>query len=299
MKHLLRLSAFCALLLILSFGCSTSGPDVLSNSSPAPAAESFTFAFISDTHIVTTDVAAKDGDRTARLRGALDIVHGRDDVDFIMLGGDLVENPGAAIEFDAFDATLKTTLPVYPIAGNHDIGTKPNPAHLALWKSRGYGRGDSPREYYGFLHKNTAFFVIDTFACGSTDPAFAAIADGQLREMDDFFALHAAWPHKIVCGHAPLFIQSAGEANEYFNIPIDYRSRVIDVMKRHGVSVYLSGHRHGDHTTHDPISGITVLTQGSLAFAIGKGQKLGFSLITVGPDGVSKEFIPVVDPPAR
>jgi predicted MPP superfamily phosphohydrolase len=299
MKNPFRLSAFCALLLVLSFGCSTSGPDVLSDSAPARAAESFTFAFLSDTHIVTTDVAAKNGDRAARFRAALDIVHGRDDVDFILLGGDLVENAGAVDQFDAFDTTMKTTLPVYPIAGNHDIGKTPSLAHLALWNSRGYGRGDSKRDYYGFLHKNAAFYVIDTFVCESTDPAVAAIADDQLREMDAFFALHASWPHRIVCGHAPLFIQSADEANEYFNIPAAYRSRVIDVMKRHGVSVYLSGHRHGDYTTRDPISGITVMTQGSLAFAIGEGQRLGFSLIVVNQDGITKEFIPVVDPPSR
>jgi hypothetical protein len=95
-----------------------------------------------------------------------------------------------------------------------------------------------------------------------------------------------------------LFIRSAGEPDEYFNVRQPLRGNLVRILWRHGVKTWLSGHRHLMDKVTDPETGITVYSQPSLAFAIGKGSRMGFCMFHLTRDGIEREFIPVDAAPA-
>ncbi|OQB21124.1 MAG: cyclic 3',5'-adenosine monophosphate phosphodiesterase [candidate division BRC1 bacterium ADurb.Bin183] len=249
----------------------------------------FSFAWLSDTHIVTIDKGAEFGDRTDRLEKVMEKINGRNEIDFIVVSGDLIENVANVEQFEVFDKTMRTNKPVYFIPGNHDIGNTSDMKNIKLWLNRGYGKGNPAKEYYGFTHKGAAFFVLNTFAYQSKEEEVLKRSEEQLQEMDKFFADNSFAKCKIVCGHAPLFILTSDEPDEYFNIKKEYREKIIEIMKKHNARYYLCGHRHGEHKVEE--SWITLYTQGALSWAIGEGQKIGYSIFTFVPEeGLKKEF---------
>ena len=48
----------------------------------------------------------------------------------------------------------------------------------------------------------------------------------------------------VVVGHHPLFLNTADEKEQYFNIPPAQRKRVLDLFSEHGVVAMLGGHAH-------------------------------------------------------
>lgn len=275
------------LLLIILTACSIL-PDRSQNSE-----KEFSFAWLSDTHIVTTDKGAKFGDRTERLEKVMNEINRRKGVDFVIVSGDLIEDVANEKEFEAFDKTMRSDKPVYCFPGNHDIGNTSDMKNIELWLKRGYGKGNPEKEYYGFVHKGAAFFVLNTFAYQSKEGEVLKRSEEQLKEMDKFFTDNSYARCKTVCGHAPLFIMTEDEKDEYFNIQKEYREKIIEIMKKHKAVYYLCGHRHGEHKV-EAESGITIYTQGALSWAIGEGQKTGYSIFTFVPgEGLKKEFYEV------
>ena len=111
----------------------------------------------------------------------------------------------------------------------------------------------------------------------------------QLAEMDSYFSRKGNKRHRVVCGHAPLFLNSADEPDEYFNVPGEYRKKILAVMKKHGVDTYLCGHTHRDLVATDPC-GVTVYAQTALSFQLAKGARPGYYLFTVGPEEIAREM---------
>lgn len=253
-------------------------------------ADDFEFAWVTDTHVVTTSPVGKDYDRTIRLREVLADM-GTSSPDFIFHGGDSVEKPGDPQQAAAFDQAMRTEIRWYPIPGNHDIGNSPTSKTLEAWAAAGRGRGEQNREFYGFIHKGAAFFVLNTFVNESTDTEMIARAGAQLSEMDRFFATHPEASPKIVCGHAPLFIKDAAEPNEYFNVKSPYRGKLIETMRRHGADTYLAGHRHGDYVVES--GGIREYCQTALSFQIGEGNRPGWYMFGVRNGKLTRVFQPL------
>jgi 3',5'-cyclic AMP phosphodiesterase CpdA len=217
---------------------------------------------------------------------------------FILLGGDIIETSNDALQYALFDSAMKTTLRWYPMPGNHDIGTDSAEIRLEkinAWIERGYGRGRHNREYYGIaVDTLAAFFVLNSQAPVSSDPAVLVRAAQQLAEMDSFFTAHASARQKFVCSHIPLFIESRDERDSYFNIPAAYRKRIAALMDRYGVKTYLAGHRHENGMACS--GGITVFSQTALSFQLSDGNQRGYYLFTVTPDTVLRAFFPLIPP---
>lgn len=256
--------------------------------------EPITFGWVTDTHITTTNTSEKGYNRTVALRDALDAL-AKKNVEFIFHGGDTVETPGKETQLQAYDSLVSGVAHLYPIAGNHDLGNAPDEKSIARWLSHGYGRGPANREYYGFVHKGVAFYVLDTSVCESTAPGMQARAQAQLADMDDFFTSNSAAPTRILCGHAPVFLKTDDEPNDYFNIKMPYRQKVLDLMKKHNVHIYLSGHRHLQAQPQDK-SGITVYSQKGLSFQIEKDKRFGYYVFHLADGKVEREFFPLGEP---
>lgn len=262
----------------------------------ADAPTSFTFAWVTDTHIVSLDTGTTNGDRTAALRNTIAEINA-ERPDFVFHGGDMTEATGDPSQVKAFSSLMKgLTMPWYPVPGNHDVDNNSDPAKVRAFIAHGFGRGPANREFYGFSHKGAAFFVINAFAGNTTAPEQARRADQQLAEMETFFSAHPSAPAKIVCGHAPPFVARADEPDEYFNMKQPYRRRLLAAMQRSGAHYYLSGHRHLDAVTSDSATGITVFTQTSLAFQIGKGGRSGHYIFTLEGPVLTRRFHPLALP---
>jgi serine/threonine-protein phosphatase CPPED1 len=250
----------------------------------------FEFAWVTDTHITTTNPIEKNYEHSVRLREVLaDITTLAPD--FILHGGDAIEKPGDPAELAAFLELMQPGVPWYPIAGNHDIGNQPTPKALDGWIGSGLGRGLQKREFYGFTHKGAAIYVLNTFVNESTRTEMMARAEEQLKDMDEFFQQNQAASPKIVCGHAPLFVREADEPNEYFNVKMPYRERLIKLMLMHGATTYLCGHRHGDYVIES--GGIREYCQTALSFQIGESNRPGCYMFHVGDGAIERKFHPL------
>ncbi len=250
------------------------------------------FAWVTDTHIVTTDTVSTPGAPTLRLGEALRQINAKPDLQFLVHSGDTVEQPTPA-QFAAFLEVMKPAIPWYPIAGNHDVGNVSTSGSLARWLALGTGRGDGKAEYYGITPDGAAFFVLNGFPGDPKDPAMKDRAEDQLRAMDLFFASHAGAPFKAVFAHPPLFIRTMDEKDEYFNVHQPLRARIAEIMRKHGVRDWLSGHRHLMDKVTDAAAGVTVWSQPSLAFAIGKGSRMGYCVFRVRGGALEREFVEV------
>jgi 3',5'-cyclic AMP phosphodiesterase CpdA len=268
---------------------------VLSGWENVMAQETLRFAWITDLHFGKSD---NNGERLTPdlwLRQSLDGI-ASSGARFIFVGGDIIESSNNAVQYSSFEDAMQTGLRWYPMPGNHDIGTDSSAIrmdNIDAWIGRGYGRGSHNREFYGIAEDSlAAFFVLNSQAPISSDPATRARADQQLAEMDSFFTAHAPARQKFVCSHVPLFIQSRNEADAYFNIPTAYRNRIMKLMDKHGVKIYLAGHRHEDGVARS--GGITVYAQTALSFQLGTANRRGYYVFTVTPDSVQRTFYPLV-----
>lgn len=263
----------------------------------APAQDTLRFAWITDLHFGKSDNAGEPLTPDLWLRQALAGISSSGSR-FILLGGDIIEKPNNATQYTLFDSAMTTTLPWYPMPGNHDVGTDPTEIRMdkiSAWIGRGYGRGPHNREFYGIaVDSLAALFVLNSQAPISNDPDARARADQQLAEMDSFFTAHAWARQKLVCSHIPLFIKTRNEADSYFNVPTVYRNRILALMDKHGVKYYLAGHRHESGVSES--GGITVFSQTSLSFQLGTEHRRGYYVFTVTRDTVQRGFFPLVPP---
>ena len=258
------------------------------------AQDTLRFAWITDLHFGKRDHEGEILAPDVWLRHSL-LRISSSGTNFIFLGGDIIESSNDTAQYALFDSAMKTAVPWYPMPGNHDIGTDPSSIRMDkinAWIGRGYGRGDHNREFYGLAFGGlAAFFVLNTQAPVSNDPAVFARADQQLAEMDSFFTVHGSARQKFVCSHVPIFVQTQEEADAYFNIPTAYRKRILALMHKHGVKTYLAGHRHENGVARS--GGITVFSNTALSFQLGTDKRRGYNAFTVTPDTVMRQFVPL------
>ncbi len=133
-------------------------------------------------------------------------------------------------------------IPIYAVLGNHDYHGSDSPAaeiqytfHSGTWKL--------PATHYTFVAGPAQFFVVDT----------ESLTPWQLGWLDRALgASRARW--KIVAGHYDLYSNrsdgSSGAA-----------TRLVPLLRRHGVAVYLNGHYHT--LQHYQVDGIDYVTSGA------------------------------------
>ncbi len=252
--------------------------------------DSFRFGWISDVHFGKTEFQGEVLIPERWLETALDCLF-RQKIDFLFMGGDVIEKSNTVEQYAEFEKHMRTNIFWYPMPGNHDIGAVPSQTGIRLWLSRGYGKGDPKRDYYGIRYRNAAFFILNTLVFSSTDSLVLSRADAQLAEMRNFFRHQKDAGIRVVCGHVPLFIKTVNEPDAYFNIPGFYRDQIVRIMEEYQVSVFLSGHRHVHDESLD--SGIRVYANTALSFQLGTGNRRGYYIYTVFKDSLRRNFYPL------
>jgi predicted phosphodiesterase len=154
----------------------------------------------------------------------------------VVICGDLVQAPSrnSFADFNAAKAAFK--VPCYCAPGNHDVGDRPTPESLRLY------RQCIGKDYYSFEHADCEFIVVNTQLWKVTVPEESARQDTWFRETLEAAAKR---PRRIVVvGHIPLFGRTPDEPDGHDNLPLPKRRELLSLFQHYGVQLMLAGHTH-------------------------------------------------------
>jgi predicted phosphodiesterase len=204
---------------------------------------------------------------------------------FLIVTGDLVNKPADAAqvaEYRRVAAKLDRSIPLYNVAGNHDVGNVPTPDSVAAYTSV-FGP-----DRYSFRHGSLYGIVLDSSIIHSPDNAgdLAAAQESWVRaELDA--ARRSGAPHVVIFQHHPWFLKDAGEDDQYFNIPKVRRAVFLELFRQAGVKYLFSGHYHRNAVARD--GDIEAITTGPVGKPLGDA-KSGVRVVIVRDSGISHRY---------
>jgi len=235
--------------------------------------ERFVFAVIADPQVGWKEQEL-DRQQFTRVVAAVNGLKGDSQPDFVLLAGDLVNDSKSASQWEAMDAVRRTLkIPFYSVPGNHDPRAE-----------GGAGR-------FSFVHKGCLFLGMDSNLWSSGAPGSAreqfAWLERQLRVPDR--------PRTVfVIQHHPLYLHHPEEKDEYFNIPLAWRARLLKLFEAEHVTAHLAGHLHRNATGWR--RGLAMLVTPSSLYNFDSTPP-GFRLIEVHSGGFNETYVVVAGPP--
>lgn len=211
--------------------------------------------------------------------------------DLVMIGGDMVDDPNSEDQIDEFFALtslIDDEVPVKWVPGNHDIATDgavPTPESLRFYRDV-FGS-----DYYSFRLRNTLFITLNTSVIDHPHQVTGEW-EAQLDFLDDELnGAHGSDVGQVVLiGHHPLFLERADEADNYWNLPRERRSLILERLHRAGVRIGFAGHFHRNALATD--GDFTQVTSGPVGYPLGDDPS-GYRLVDVSEDGISHEYRPL------
>jgi len=212
---------------------------------------------------------------------------------FVIVTGDLVNKAGDAAqiaEYDRIMAKVDRAIPVYHVAGNHDIENEPTPASVAAYRAH-FGK-----DYYTFRQGTLLGIVLNSTLIHTPTKAEAEYAeqDRWLRTELDRAASSGA-KHIVIFQHHPWFLQKADEPDSYYNIPLSRRPALLELFRTHGITELVSGHLHRSQEATD--AGLHSIITGPVGRPLG-GQS-GFRVFVVGDTGITSRYFAFGEIPYR
>ena len=203
---------------------------------------------------------------------------------FLIVTGDLTNKTGNAdeiAEYKRINQKLDRAIHLYSVAGNHDVGNDPTPATVAAYRKN---HGD---DYYSFREGNIYGIVLNS----SLFKAPALVTEEAAKQ--------ERWlEHELIKGrdsggvivvfqHIPFFLERPDEPDQYFNIPIATRRRVLGLLHSYGVRYVFAGHYHRNAFGRD--GDLQMITTGPAGMPIGPDPS-GFRLVEVKGIAVEQSY---------
>lgn len=205
------------------------------------------FAFMTDIHQNKNN----DENSAEGLKQALSKVKGQG-VDFIVLGGDLVDVSGMSADMNkqvadslhlAFKQTMEQSkLPYYPTLGNHDRYFDP---------AAGYTEGDElfkayfKESYYTFEQKGVRFFILNSVQRKEGKEGYY-VGDKQMEWLKSELANVSPTTPIVVSTHVPVYsIYYPVVENKYVFVDViaNYKE-LLGAFEGHSLKLVLQGHQH-------------------------------------------------------
>jgi len=222
----------------------------------------FRFAFITDMHIdVNNEQATQD------LQSAINEINNNNEIEFILVGGDVTENGDSTSLSNAKQLLDQLKKPYYITFGNHDVrASKPdNRLYTTIFGS----------DRFSFSYKDVHFIGFSTVPVSNYGAGYIATRD--IAWIKTELALLMPEKPLIVTTHYPLL---TGDVDNWYEMT--------DVLRKYNIQAILNGHYHRNALlNYDGIAGL--VNRSTLR---GKEIKGGYSIYTVSDSlSVSEKLI--------
>jgi len=260
---------------------------------PAAAAEPFFFIQLTDPQFGMFTDNTNFVQETANFEFAVATVN-RLHPAFVVITGDLVNKAGDAAqiaEYRRIVGTIDRSIPVYDVAGNHDLENVPTPQSLAAYTNL-FGA-----DYYTFRHPGFVGIVLNTCLIHSpqkTADQLAAQERWLKAALEQARAEGAR--HIVVFQHHPWFLNTPDEPDQYFNIPRERRLKYLAWFRESRVGYLFSGHYHRNALAHD--GEIEAITTGPVGKPLGN-EKSGLRIAIVRDDRIEHRYYDFGELPNR
>jgi len=205
---------------------------------------------------------------------------------FVVVTGDLMNKAGDAgqiAEYRRIAARLDRSIPLYNIPGNHDVENAPTSASVAA-----YVKTFGP-DHYSFRAQSLYGIVLDSTVIAAPDGVRAEYGTQDRWLSDELTRAQASGArHVVVFQHHPWFLNTADEADGYFNIPLARRTDLLARFKAAGVRYLISGHYHRNALARD--GDIEMITSGPVGMPLGQGTQSGLRVVIVRDSGLEHRF---------
>ena len=215
--------------------------------------------------------------------------------DFVVMGGDMVDDPSSTPQRDALFRITEGLhgVPMHWVPGNHDTADDtvvPTAASLGRYRAA-FGP-----DHYSFEHKGVTFIVTDTVVwqhpeqVGEEWDAQLAALEAALRS-----ARTAGSRQVVVFGHHPLFTSVPDEPDDFWNIPMERRRRILDLFAAHRVRAFFCGHWHRNGGGWD--GEVEVVVSGPVGYPLGADPS-GLRIVDVDDGGLRHRYVALQAAPA-
>ncbi len=252
---------------------------------PALAADPFFFAQASDPQF---GMFAKDADfaqETANWSFAVANIN-RLHPAFLVVTGDLVNKTADAAqiaEYRRITKLIDPAIPVYSVPGNHDVGNEPSPASIAAYR-RNIGR-----DYYSFRSGPICGIVLNSSYLKAPDKVPAEARRQETWLASELKKAQRSGLLTVIFQHIPLFLEKPDEPDQYFNIPLPTRQRILALLHRYKVHYVFAGHLHKNSYGKD--GDLEMITTSAAGMPLG-GDPSGFRLARVKGKAIEQQYYP-------
>jgi serine/threonine-protein phosphatase CPPED1 len=204
---------------------------------------------------------------------------------FVVVLGDLVNraaDPAQVSEYKRIAGKIDASVPVYQVAGNHDIGNEPTPESIAAYR-KNFGK-----DYYGFQAGPIYGIVLNSTLIHKPDRALS-----QYREQETWFlaelerAKASGAPQIVLFLHHPPFLANAQEPDQYENLPLERRRPLLELLHQYGIRNVFAGHTHKNVVAQD--GSLQIVATGPVGKPLGPDGS-GMRVVTVGRAGLEHRY---------
>ncbi|QEG39872.1 metallophosphoesterase [Roseimaritima ulvae] len=188
-------------------------------------------------------------------------------------------------DFSQIDADI----PLVCVCGNHDVGNRPTSESIAHYQEN---FGD---DYFSFWVGGVFNIVLNSSVLKDpTDAADVLAAQQTWLEQQLQTARNADAKHILLFQHHPLFLSQPDEPDQYFNIPLQRRTPLIEQLQRAGVRAVFAGHYH--RNAYGTAGEMEMVTTGPVGKPLGKDPS-GFRIVKVYESNLQHQYWALEDVP--
>ncbi len=200
---------------------------------------------------------------------------------FVVITGDFVNNSKSKEQIAAYKsmiAQIDSSVKVYMIPGNHDIG-KVSRASIDNYK-KNYGE-----THFSFRYGDCAFIGIDSNIIKEEDKEREEV---QFKWLEQELQKTKDARFKFVFTHCSVFLKRMDEPVNYSNFSLPMREKYVRLFQKYGVNAIFAGHLHNN--AYGKVGNMEMITIGPVGKVLGTGYQ-GMNLVKVYPDRFISEFI--------
>lgn len=200
---------------------------------------------------------------------------------FVVITGDFVNNSKSKEQIAAYKsmiAQIDSSVKVYMIPGNHDIG-KVSRASIDNYK-KNYGE-----THFSFRYGDCAFIGIDSNIIKEEDKEREEV---QFKWLEQELQKTKDARFKFIFTHCSVFLKRMDEPVNYSNFSLPMREKYVRLFQKYGVNAIFAGHLHNN--AYGKVGNMEMITIGPVGKVLGTGYQ-GMNLVKVYPDRFISEFI--------